>query len=177
MSSNSPIADSTGIAGQRDQVEKVEHQQHGAQNSGGPPVVPPRRGTGMGDDQMKPLRDNLKASYDEFQQRVSMTKIRNQPPLLVDVNWINQVQRAISIAPKRRAALLDYEAAWAEFQEPVQKLNELKQDLSEEYSEARDMVAPNSNQAAEGAVKGSTKDLDLRKCVFFYVATSTTALN
>ena len=74
----------------------------------------------------------------------------------MDLN-VSQVQRAIRIAPRNRAGLLDYEAAWAEFKAPVQKLNELKQDTSDEYAEARDMVSPNSNQAAEGAVKGSKK--------------------
>ena len=49
--------------------------------------------------------------------------------------------------------MLDYEAAWAEFRAPVDKLNELKQDISEEYAEARDLVAPDSKKSGEGAVK------------------------
>ena len=79
-----------------------------------------------------------------------------------------QVQRAIRTAPRSKAGLLDYEAAWAEFRAPVQKLNELKQDTSEEYAEARDMVAPKSNQAAEGAVKESKRNLDLKISILYF---------
>ena len=64
-----------------------------------------------------------------------------------------QVQQAVRKAPRSRGALLDYEAAWAEFHAPVDKLNELKRDISDEYDEARNLVAPNSNQSGEGAVK------------------------
>ena len=64
------------------------------------------------------------------------------------------MQSATRKAPRSRDALLDYEAAWAEFQAPVDKLNELKRDISDEYDEARSLVAPNSNQSGEGAVKG-----------------------
>ena len=77
--------------------------------------------------------------------------------MLESVFWIQilrQVQRAIRIAPRRRDALLDYAAAWAEFQAPIDKLNDLKRDISEKYDEARNLVAPDSNQSGEGAVKG-----------------------
>ena len=40
-------------------------------------MAPPRRDKGVAQDQMKPLRDNLKESYDKFQQKVRPVHVEN----------------------------------------------------------------------------------------------------
>ena len=64
------------------------------------------------------------------------------------------MQQVINSAPTNKSRLLDYEAAWIEFQVPVDKLKDLKREMSDEYEEARSLVAPHCTQSGEGAVKG-----------------------